>query len=274
GRLYPYLSRSPVAHPALARQFFGRGLDRWREPGFAHLPRWQAAHALQRLFSPELRAQLAHRDLVAERLATLPPRFSAWTSLAQDQYLEMTTLLAGYILSSQGDRMLMANSVEGRFPFLDREVVALASALPPSYKLRVLDEKHVLKRVGGRDLPLDVLRRTKQPYRAPDALCFAGPAVPEWVDDAMSERALGSAGLFNPRSARRLYALSREGGAREFSNADNMALIGMLTTQLLHQQFVAATPDCPTPDRAPRTLIDRLDTRVPYQTPTGANHAD
>ncbi len=61
--------------------------------------------------------------------------------------------MSGYLLSSQGDRMLMANSVEGRFPFLDLELAALADSLPPSYKLHALDEKHVLKRVGAGVLP-------------------------------------------------------------------------------------------------------------------------
>ena len=272
GQMYPYLSRSPVAHPAIARQFFGRDLDRCREPGFAHLPRWQAAHAIQRLFTPELRARLEGRDVVAEQLSTLPPRFESWSSLAQDQYLEMKTLLAGYILSSQGDRMLMAHSVEGRFPFLDRDVVALANALPPSYKLRVLDEKHVLKRAGEGTVPPEILRRRKQPYRAPDALCFAGAEVPEWVEDAMSERALASAGYFEVSGARRLYGLCRSGGAQQFSNADNMALVGVLTTQLVHQQFVATAREWARPGRAPGTLIDRLDARVPSPTPTEANH--
>ena len=272
GRMYPYLSRSPVAQPALARQFFGRNLDGWHKPGFAHLPRWQAARAIQRLFGADLRAQLEGRDIIAEQLSDLPPRFVTWSPLAQDQYLEMKILLAGYILSSQGDRMLMAHSVEGRFPFLDREVVALANALPASYKLHVLDEKHVLKRVGERALPLDILRRKKQPYRAPDALCFAGPAVPEWVENVMSERALASAGVFEPQGVRRLYGKCREGGVLQFSNADNMALVGVLTTQLLHQQFVASVRQRPTSDRAPQTLIDRLERRVPFPALTEVNH--
>jgi asparagine synthase (glutamine-hydrolysing) len=272
GRMYPYLSRSPVAHPALARQFFGRDLDRCHEPGFAHLPRWQAAQAIQRLFSPEMRAQLEGRNVVAEQLSTLPPHFKTWSALAQDQFLEMKTLLAGYILSSQGDRMLMAHSVEGRFPFLDRDVVALANALPSSYKLRVLDEKLVLRRVGEGTVPSEILRRSKQPYRAPDALCFAGAGVPEWVEDVMSERALASAGYFEVHGTRRLYGLCRSGGAQQFSNADNMALVGALTTQLVHQQFVATAREWPTPGRAPATVIDRLEARVPSPVPTEADH--
>src|SRR5262249_42073405 len=38
-RLYPYLARSPVAQQAIMRQFFGRGLDKFRDPGFSHAPR-------------------------------------------------------------------------------------------------------------------------------------------------------------------------------------------------------------------------------------------
>ena len=50
----------------------------------------------------------------------------------------------------------------------------LANALPPSYKLRGLDEKHVLKRVATGLVPDEIIRRPKQPYRAPDAACFVG----------------------------------------------------------------------------------------------------
>ena len=137
----PYLSRSPVAQQAMAQRFFGRELANWREPGFAHGPRWQSASALHRLFSPALRDELNGFDPVSEVLADLPEAFPQWSALSQDQYLEVRTLLSAYLLSSQGDRMLMAHSVEGRFPFLDREVIALANSLPAEYKLRVAGRK-------------------------------------------------------------------------------------------------------------------------------------
>ena len=55
-RLYPYLARSPVSQRAMARQFFGQQLARASEAGFGHLPRWNGASALKRLFSPALRS--------------------------------------------------------------------------------------------------------------------------------------------------------------------------------------------------------------------------
>ena len=238
-RLYPYLARSPTSQRAMARAFFGRGLERHREPGFSHDPRWHAAAALKRLFSAEQREASRHADVTGRLLASLPPQFADWSQLARDQYLEVRTLLTGYILSSQGDRMLMAHSVEGRFPFLDADVMELANSLPPSYKLKVLDEKHVLKRASRGLVPEAILARKKQPYRAPDALSFTGPRSPEWVEESLSERAVRAAGVFDTGAVRQLWAKCKSRtGDEQFSNADNMALVGILSTQLLHEQLV------------------------------------
>ena len=116
----------------MAREYFGAGRESWRAPGFSHQPRWKAAAALQRLFVPDLRREAERVDVVGRLLASLPGEYARWPSLCQDQYLEARTLLSGYLLSAQGDRMLMAHSVEGRFPYLDPDVVALADSLPPS----------------------------------------------------------------------------------------------------------------------------------------------
>jgi asparagine synthase (glutamine-hydrolysing) len=258
-RLYPYLARSPVSQPALARNFFGRGLERAGEPDFAHEPRWRSAAALQRFFSREQRESAAGVDVTARFLSTLPAEFSSWPVLSRDQYIEIRTLLAGYLLSSQGDRMLMGSSVEGRFPFLDPRVIELANRLPPSFKLRVLDEKHLLKRAAAKLLPAQILARRKQPYRAPDAACFVAPSAPDWVADVVSEAAVARAGIFDPRAVSQLFKKCREHKMEQFSNADNMAVIGVLSTQLLHRQFVE-TPPSPSSEREVRwtTQVDRL----------------
>jgi asparagine synthase (glutamine-hydrolysing) len=257
-RLYPYLARSPVAQQGMAREFFGRGRERWREPGFAHQTRWQGTAALQRLFAPGLRQALRGVDVTARLLGDLPEAFSRWTPLAQDQYLEVRTLLGGYLLSSQGDRMLMAHSVEGRFPFLDPDVVQLANALPPSLKLRGLDEKWVLKRAAEGLVPESILRRSKQPYRAPDAMAFAGADRPEWVGAVVEERAVASAGVFDPQAVAQLWKKCQAtGGGTQFSNADNMALVGVLSCGLLHEALVRRTQARDTAVNC-RTVVDTL----------------
>ena len=238
-RLYPYLARSPAAGRAMARAFFARDLDRPDAPEFAHGPRWRAAAALQRLLHPELRDEAARAgDPVARLIATLPAAFPSWDPLARDQYLEIRTLLSGYLLASQGDRVAMASSVEGRFPFLDPEVVELASALPADYKLRVLDEKHVLKRAAAGLVPPSILRRPKQPYRAPDATAFCAEPGPRWLAEVLDPEALRAAGVFDPEAVALLWAKCRAQSGAALSNADNMALTGVLSTQLLHRELI------------------------------------
>ena len=257
-RLYPYLDRSPVGHQALARQFFGQGLGRWSEPGFGHDLRWRGASALKRLFSRTIQEETRAVDAVGNLRSQLPPEFSHWSSLAQDQFLEVHTLLSGYLLSSQGDRMLMANSVEGRFPFLDRRVAALAESLPARYKLRVLDEKNVLKRAAAEFLPQEIRRRAKQPYRAPDALAFTGPSAKEWVAEVASDASLADAGIFEPAAAHALLTkCAARAGSGQFSNSDNMAVTGVLSTQLVYEQFIRRQPEAEAP-RQIRTIVDRV----------------
>jgi asparagine synthase (glutamine-hydrolysing) len=256
-RLYPYLARSPVSQRAMARQFFGQQLASWAEPGFGHDPRWRSTAALRRLVTPEMRPGAGVRDVREAFLDTLPAAFGSWSHLAQDQYVEIRTLLSGYLLSAQGDRMLMAHSVEGRFPFLDRNVCALADSLPASHKLRVLDEKHVLKKAAAGLVPPAILARTKQPYRAPDALAFAGDGA-EWIDEIASDHAVREAGVFAPALVQQLVGKCRtRAAAGQFSNSDNMALVGVLSSMLVYDQLVrrqpAAGPTVPF-----RTQVDLL----------------
>ena len=226
-----------------------------------------SARALQRLFRADVRAAAGSTDVVGRLISTLPADFVRWPALCQDQFLEVKTLLGGYLLSSQGDRMLMAHSVEGRFPFLDTNVVELANSLPPAYLLRSLDEKHVLKRAAEGIVPETVVRRKKQPYRAPDALAFVDRDAPDWVGEVMSESAVADAGVFEPRAVTQLWSKCRAAaGAGQFSNADNMAVVGVLSTGILHRALIRETgsnqealPFKTLVDRWPGAPIDSLD---------------
>jgi asparagine synthase (glutamine-hydrolysing) len=265
-RLYPYLSRSPSARPAVARQFFGRHLDAAAQRGFSHDIRWRRTSALKRFLADDLRRVGDDRgrdDVVTALLDRLPDDFDRWTPLAQAQCLEIRTLLSGYLLSAQGDRVLMAHSIEGRYPFLDTRIVALANSLPSRYKLCGLDEKKVLKRVAGELLEPSIVRRKKQPYRAPDALSFAGAAAPDWVAEVLDRRAIIDAGVFEPGAVAQLWNKIRGRRATDqFSNFDNMAVVAILSTQLVHRALIARPPV----DRArlrETTLVDRTSVRTP-----------
>jgi asparagine synthase (glutamine-hydrolysing) len=215
--------------------FFRQGLTESDEAGYSHRIRWRNTSRLQRLFSAELQETLQDYDPVQELLASLDGTLATWSPLAQAQYVEVATFMSPYLLSSQGDRMMAANSVEGRFPFLDHRVVALCSRLPPSFKLRGLEEKHILKKSAQGLVPPQIWRREKQPYRAPIHPAFFGGRL-DYVEELLSPGAIRAGGVFNPDAVARLVRKCRAGG--RVSEGDDMALVGVLSTQLLHHLFL------------------------------------
>lgn len=120
------------------------------------------------------------------------------------------------------------------------------------------NEKLVLKRVANGLVPDEIIERHKQPYRAPDAISFTGDPVLEWVGELTSERYVADAGIFDPPVVARLWRKCRASSAVDFlSNADNMALVGVLSTGLLYEQLVRAAPER-TPATRFATLIDEV----------------
>ena len=242
-RLYPYLARSPQRAGGMAVAFWKRGLENAGMPGFSHGPRWSTTSSLKRFFSSTITSVL-EQERTPDILDQLPDEFSSWDPLAQAQYLEIVTLLSGYILSSQGDRMLMAHSVEGRFPFLDVDVMEFCNGLPAEYKLIGLDEKKILKEVAKQLIPREIVERKKQPYRAPDAASFLVPDAPEYVKEMFSADALKESGIFNVESVSGLHSkCSSRAAAGDglLSNVDNMGFVGVLSSQLLYFQFIKNT---------------------------------
>ncbi|MFN0185770.1 MAG: asparagine synthase (glutamine-hydrolyzing) [Aquabacterium sp.] len=247
-RLYPYLDTSPGAGGAFTRRFYSDGLDQAGEPWFAHIPRMASTRRALQYLRPDWHAKAVAWNAHAALSARLPDDMAGWSPQGRDQYVEAHTLMSGYLLSAQGDRMAMAASIEARFPFLDHRVIEFANRLPPSFKLRGLVEKHILKQAMADELPAAVLQRPKQPYRAPDSASFFDDGQPlEPVAELLSPRRLNDAGLFDSVAVGKLVDKCRAGRATGF--ADNMAFVGILSTMLLHEQFIAppAGPRAPAP---------------------------
>ncbi len=230
-RIYPWKSGSSSD---FVKAFFGLGLTETDARDYSHALRWRTTARAKRFFSEDVRREAAAEPGHLE--PPYPEEFDRWGHLQQAQYLETTILLSQYLLSSQGDRMGMAHSVEGRFPFLDHRVVEFASGMPASLKLNGLTEKYLLKEVSREWLPPAISDRPKQPYRAPIHGAFFGAAEPEYVGEVLSASAVEEAGYFNPKAVDQLVAKLRRG--RPLGETDDMALAGIISTQLLHRQFV------------------------------------
>jgi len=234
-RLYPYLDLGSKQGYEYVKAFFGKGLQEPDSIDFSHLPRWQMTAQIKRFYSAEMRQKIAPEHL-SELETTLPPDYCEWHAFNRAEYLEARTLLPGYLLASQGDRMLMANSVEGRFPFLDHRLIEFANALHPKHKMRALNEKALLKRAMRGRLPPSILSRYKQPYRGPGAGSFLGRYGKEMVADMLGRRRIEDAGCFDLGRVEKLRK-KVESGAR-LGERDNMAYIGILSTQAWHYWFI------------------------------------
>ena len=233
--LYPWMVRAPGAAKGMGRGFFERNL-RSDDPFMSHRTRWDNGTTVLTMLHPDFGVPTAR----PEEQIDLPDDFMKWAPIFKAQWLEVRTLLNGYLLSAQGDRMLMANSVEGRFPFLDPDVTALANALPIEAKLTPdLVEKAILKRTFGKTIPERIKNRPKQPYRAPDAAAiFAADSHRDWMDEVMDPEYIAGTGLFRAPMISGLFAKCRNNIGRPFSNRDNMMAVAAVSTLLLHREYV------------------------------------
>lgn len=254
-RIYPWLSRSATRVPGFTRQFFGQGLMDTQDPLYSHRIRFGTSSRLLRLLDPDLLRSIGPGEAPTERLlARLPGEFETFSDLAKAQYLEIATFFHGYLLHSQGDRMLMGRSVEGRFPFLDHRVARFAAGLPDGMRLLGLRDKRILRKAVGPLLPAGIANRPKQPYRAPVLRAFVGPGAPGYVAELLEPSRLAKTGVFAGRAVGLLWDKCRHNQENGVSEMDEMALLGVLSLQLLHDRMVRV-PDLAAIPEATRVVI-------------------
>ena len=180
----------------------------------------------------------------------------------------MRTLLSGYLLSSQGDRMLMAHSVEGRFPFLDRERGRAGELAAGSLQAAR----------AGREARPEARRRGPGPgdrssgapssrIARPMRRRSSGPGRPNGRLRCSWSASVADAGIFEPSAVARLWRkCSVSARTHTLGNADNMALVGVLSTSLLHEQLVRGQPSHVMPGNL-RTVVDLVDSTWPTTSP-------
>jgi asparagine synthase (glutamine-hydrolysing) len=230
-RLYPHLDhygpKDIAAITGLYQQF-----SEERMPGlFSHELRFQNGR-----FSARLIRSAGDPFGPIARLVAQSPGFAGLTPVQKAQWLEYQTLLPGYLLSTQGDRMSMAHGVENRCPFLDRSVFDLAAAV----NLRFDDgfeEKRLLRRAFRDELPASIVEKRKFPYRAPDAEAFAA-SPPDYLELLLSDAELSKLPFLDRKFARALTTKVLSRDSAEVSTKENQTFIFLLSIALLRRAFV------------------------------------
>ncbi|PYS72351.1 MAG: asparagine synthase (glutamine-hydrolyzing) [Acidobacteria bacterium] len=175
-----------------------------------------------RLYSDEWRSKTDGIDPYAthracfDRVATAEP-------LNRLLYVDLKTFLPCLNLMTT-DKTSMAANLEVRVPFLNREMIDMASRMPVNLKLRGLKRKYILKRALESVLPADVVWRKKAGFGAPIRSWLRGPLRP-LIDDLLSEETIKRRGIFQPREVKRVIDANFSG--REDYNLQVFQLLGL-----------------------------------------------
>ncbi|HVR99783.1 MAG TPA: asparagine synthase (glutamine-hydrolyzing) [Thermoanaerobaculia bacterium] len=156
--------------------------------------------------------------------------------LHQRSYLDFKLRLSEHLLSEHGDRMVLAHSVEGRYPFLDPDVVDFAVHMPPRLKLNDLQEKYVVKKAAEGLVPPEIIHREKFGFRSPGTPCLLQQGI-EWVEDLLSYDRIREQGYFNPDVVEKLKTSYRQPGFKLNAHLQTDLLMVVLTFGILIDRF-------------------------------------
>jgi asparagine synthase (glutamine-hydrolysing) len=241
--LNPYLGHFNEATHGSLMGLYQQYTDETLPGLFSHEMRLQNGRFALRLLKEG--ADRAFEPLIA--LCAADPGFAGFGDVQKAQWLEFRTLLAGYLLSTQGERMGLAHGVENRCPFLDPNVVSLSASVNLKFD-KGLTEKGILK-LAFPDLPEEILARHKHPYRAPDSAAFVA-ARPDYMELLLSQAELDKADMIDSRFATALTRKIMTTQPDQVSVRENQAFIYLLSLQILRHQFVERRNN-PAADLAP-----------------------
>jgi asparagine synthase (glutamine-hydrolysing) len=187
------------------------------------------------IYSAPLSASLSEFDCTNLPLIN-PDRLRGRHLLHQRSYLDFKLRLADHLLSDHGDRMALANSVEGRYPFLDLDLVEFQREIPPDLKLQGFTEKYIVKRMAADLLPEKVINREKFGFRAPGTPFLLRQNI-DWIDDMLSHARIQRQGYFNPDAVQALRRRSLEDGSNLNPHLETDFLMIILTFSILCDIF-------------------------------------
>lgn len=235
-KLYPYLSQMGDSSEMALKMFFGYKLGETSSPLYSHLLRWNNSARIRNYFSHNLKAETVDYNPVEELSEKVRSKLSGVDLLSRAQWLEATIFTSGYLLSSQGERMGMAHSVEGRYPFMDHRVIDFCMRLRPSYKLKGLEEKYLLKKMMSNRLPQEIVTRKKQPYRAPVVSSFGSAYLSGSMQELLAKEKIVATDIFDYEKVKVL--LDKMKLMQHITEIDGMAFLAILSTQILNSCFV------------------------------------
>jgi len=190
------------------------------------------------LFSAGMASSVAGMNPYEVALSRLPiqERVTGRDPLNQALYLWSRVQLPNFILTFLSDRMEMANSIEGRVPFLDHKLAEFVAHIPIHMKINEMREKHVLREAAKDVIIEPVYNREKHPFSTPPAKVGEDDAMLELFGDVFASSMLDDQPIFDAAKIRALFASIPECEPAERVAIDSL-MNRVLSMTLMHQRF-------------------------------------
>ncbi len=143
-------------------------------------------------------------------------------------YIDYKIRLVDHLVADHGDRMALANSVEVRYPFLDKDLVAFSTQIPSELKLNDFTEKYILKKMAGRFVPRAVVEREKFGFVAPGSPYLLQKNVAS-ILDLLSYDRIKRQGYFDPDQVEKLRKTYQQTGFTINAPFESDLLITVIT---------------------------------------------
>ncbi|AKS05041.1 asparagine synthase (glutamine-hydrolyzing) [Pseudomonas trivialis] len=237
--LYNHENQDPAVIAELSRRLHasedrylpgGKNDVKWVQDELGHGVSWLQTQSalfgpLAQLYNDDFRERFSNTDAYREFYDRLSPRaLNGWEPVNRSLYMVAKSSLPNVVLTSLGDRMEMAGSLEGRPPLLDHQVIEAACRLPVNMKVRGATEKYALREAMRPYVPQAVLDRKKQYFRAPPASESPQSKLYEMINDVLSGPALSNVPFFDPRKVRALLATLPSLSSAQRASADNLLM--------------------------------------------------
>jgi asparagine synthase (glutamine-hydrolysing) len=220
------------------KMYYEGFLNRFDGPLAGLIIRVSNNQILSNMFNKDWQLSFDMDDFSQKIWGLIPDHVKEWSLLKRNQYLEMKTLLPGYLLSAQGDRMAMAHGIEGRFPFLDHNLIEWLLTVPDNSKLKDFSAKHLLKEAFKDNIPDMIINRPKRPYTAPDlASFFPAGKRGRLVDQYLNREIVSDYGIYDPRMVERFIFKMERRGIESAGYRDNMLISYLLSNQIIEYQI-------------------------------------
>jgi len=168
----------------------------WGDKNFFYEKDYHAFHLdNMKIYSPQVREKLMEENALSKPVIR-HERIKDIDVFHKRSYVDFKMRLTEHLLIDHEDKMLYANSVEGRYPFLDINILNFARHLPTHLKLNNYTEKYIVKMVGKKYVSKKIVNRPKFAFVAPESSEILRRKN-EFILDVLSEETIRRQGYFD-----------------------------------------------------------------------------